>query len=54
MSVVLPLILPEVALITVVPSATESARPAVSIVATLGLELVHVTIVVISCVELSE
>ncbi|MBA7684677.1 hypothetical protein ES703_93083 [subsurface metagenome] len=38
----------------VVPSETDVARPVALIVATLVLSLFQVTIVVISCVELSE
>ena len=49
-----PLIEPELPLIAVVPAPALVARPAVLIVATLGVEEVHVAVAVRSCVLLSE
>jgi hypothetical protein len=53
-SVVVPLIAPEAALIVLVPAATPVANPAAVIVATLVVCEVHVTEPVKFCVELSE
>ena len=53
-SVVLPLIAPEVAVMIVVPASKVVARPVLSIVAFAGVPLVQVTLLVISAVEPSE
>ncbi len=52
-SVVLPETPPKVAVIVVVPAATDVARPALSIVATPVFDELQVTWVVKSCVVLS-
>ena len=58
MSVVVPLMLPTVAVMTELPAATPVARPAdpdaLEIVAALVVALVHVALLVRFCVELSE
>ncbi|HXO06277.1 MAG TPA: hypothetical protein VN884_11680 [Candidatus Sulfotelmatobacter sp.] len=53
-SVVEPLMAPEVALIVLVPVATPVANPPVVIVATVVVEELHVAVLVKFCVELSE
>ena len=53
-NIVEPLISPEVAVIVVVPAAIPLAMPEVLIVATLGVDEVHVAVALRSCVLLSE
>ena len=52
-SVVLPLTVPELAVMVVVPTATAVARPPAAMVAAAGVDDVQVTEAVMSCVELS-